>query len=71
MSESSRAQPRDPGEKRRGDATGSLGFARDDTGDGKSTRVPLFGTWRNAYVVVIVAFVVDVALFYAVSRIFA
>ena len=33
--------------------------------------VPLFGSWRNAYVVVVVVFVFDVALFYAISRYFA
>lgn len=34
-------------------------------------RVPLFGTWRNAYVVVILFFVVDVALFYFFQRYFS
>lgn len=34
-------------------------------------RVPLFGSWRNAYIVVIAAFVANVALFYAISRVFA
>ena len=33
--------------------------------------VPLFGTWRNAYLVVLAAFVFDVVLFYAFSRYFA
>ena len=33
--------------------------------------VPLFGSWRNAYVAVIAVFVVDVVLFYASSRYFA
>ncbi len=33
--------------------------------------VPLFGTWRNAYLTVVAAFVLDVALFYAFSRYFA
>ena len=33
--------------------------------------VPLFGTWRTAYIVVVVVFVLNVALFYAISRIFA
>ena len=33
--------------------------------------VPLFGTWRNAYIVVVAVFVVNVALFYAISRYFA
>jgi hypothetical protein len=34
-------------------------------------RVPLFGSWRNAYVVVIAVFVIDVIVFYAISRYFA
>ena len=34
-------------------------------------RVPLFGTWRNAYGVVLAVFVVEVALFYAFSRYFS
>ena len=34
-------------------------------------RVPLFGSWRNAYIVVVAAFVLNVALFYAISRLFA
>ena len=34
-------------------------------------RVPLFGSWRNAYAAVIVVFVCDVAVFYAISRYFA
>ena len=34
-------------------------------------RVPLFGSWRNAYLVVIGMFIVDVAIFYAISRFFA
>ena len=33
-------------------------------------RVPLFGTWRNAYVGVVVVLVIEVALFYAFSRTF-
>jgi len=33
--------------------------------------VPLFGTWRNAYVVVVLAFVFDVALFYFFQRYFS
>ena len=36
--------------------------------DGK--RVPLFGTWRNAYLAVVAVFVAEVALFYAFSRFF-
>ena len=34
-------------------------------------RVPLFGTWRTAYVVVVIAFIVNVAVYYAITRIFA
>ena len=37
----------------------------------QSERVPLFGSWRNAYIVVVAALVFDVALFYAISRYFA
>ena len=33
--------------------------------------VPLFGSWRNAYLTVIGAFIFDVAIFYAISRFFA
>jgi len=38
---------------------------------GDGDRVPLFGSWRKAYVAVVAAFVFDVALFYAISRYFA
>lgn len=34
-------------------------------------RVPLFGTWRNAYFAVVIMFMVDVALFYAFARYFS
>ena len=34
-------------------------------------RVPLFGTWRTAYIVVVIAFLLNVAVFYAITRIFA
>ena len=34
-------------------------------------RVPLFRTWRNAYIAVVAVFVLDVALFYAFSRYFS
>ena len=33
--------------------------------------VPLFGSWRNAYAVVVIAFALEVALFYTLSRCFA
>jgi hypothetical protein len=36
-----------------------------------SDAVPLFGSWRNAYLVVIGVFIFDVAIFYAISRFFA
>ena len=39
--------------------------------DNKRERVPLFGSWRNAYFAVVAAFVFDVVLFYAISRYFA
>ncbi len=34
-------------------------------------RVPLFGTWRAAYLTVIAVFAVEVALFYALTHYFA
>ena len=34
-------------------------------------RVPLFGSWRNAYIVVVAVFVLNVAFFYAIARFFA
>ena len=34
-------------------------------------RVPLFGTWRNAYLTVVIVFVLDVVLFYAFERYFS
>jgi hypothetical protein len=34
-------------------------------------RVPLFGTWRNAYITVVVVFIIDVVLFYAFERYFS
>ena len=33
--------------------------------------VPLFGSWRNAYLTVIGVLIFDVAIFYAISRFFA
>lgn len=36
----------------------------------KNDAVPLFGTWRNAYVAIVVIFVLQVSLFYFVSRYF-
>jgi hypothetical protein len=37
----------------------------------QSDAVPLFGSWRNAYLAVISVFIFDVAIFYAISRFFA
>lgn len=34
-------------------------------------RVPLFGTWRNAYVAVVASFVIYVAGFYIFERYFS
>ena len=31
-------------------------------------RVPLFGCWRNAYLTVVLIFVIEVAFFYLLSR---
>ena len=39
--------------------------------DTETDAVPLFGTWRKAYLMIVVAFVCEVALFYAISRYFA
>ena len=36
----------------------------------ESDAVPCFGSWRNAYVAVTVAFVLEVIFFYFVSRFF-
>ena len=38
--------------------------------DGKDA-VPLFGSWRNAYLAVVAVFVFDVAAFYFFSRYFS
>lgn len=43
---------------------------RDDSERGGDA-VPLFGTWRKAYLAVAVCFFLDVALFYAISRYFS
>ena len=40
-------------------------------GPDEPTRVPLFGTWRNAYVTVVVVFLIDVAVFYLFQRYFS
>lgn len=39
--------------------------------DERNIAVPLFGSWRKAYVVVVAAFLFDVAAFYAIGRYFA
>ncbi len=41
------------------------------SGDDQPERVPLFGSWRNAYAVVVAAFIFNVVMFYAISRYFA
>lgn len=33
--------------------------------------VPLFGSWRNAYLAVVTIFILEVAFFYFVSRYFS
>lgn len=38
--------------------------------DDKTRRLPLFGTWRNAYLVIVVIFILEVGFFYLVSRYF-
>lgn len=40
-------------------------------GEENDAVVPLFGTWRKAYLAVVAAFIFDVALFYTISRYFA
>ncbi len=39
--------------------------------DSPADAVPLFGSWRNAYVAVVAAFAIEVTLFYALTRWFA
>ena len=39
--------------------------------DDQFDRVPLFGSWRTAYVTVVAVFAIDVIVFYAISRYFA
>ncbi|MBA3963102.1 MAG: hypothetical protein H0X40_14555 [Chthoniobacterales bacterium] len=39
--------------------------------DGAEAAIPLFGSWRNAYVTIVAIFVVEVALFYFVGRYFS
>jgi hypothetical protein len=34
-------------------------------------RVPLFGTWRRAYLAVVIIFILEVTFFYFVSRYFS
>ncbi len=43
---------------------------RDNSEQGDKT-VPLFGTWRRAYIAVVCFFFLDVALFYAFSCYFS
>jgi hypothetical protein len=44
---------------------------KSSTPNHENVRVPLFGNWSYAYLSVIVVFVLEVALFYFVSRYFA
>ena len=37
----------------------------------ENERIPLFGSWRNAYLTAVAVFAVDVVAFYAISRYFA
>jgi hypothetical protein len=37
-------------------------------GAGKQDRVPLFGSWRNAYLAVVAIFILEVGFFFFVSR---
>lgn len=37
----------------------------------RDERVPLFGTWRNAYIAVVASFVIYVVLFFAFERYFS
>jgi hypothetical protein len=39
--------------------------------DTSKDTVPLFGSWRNAYLAVIGVFIFNVVIFYAISRFFA
>ncbi len=39
--------------------------------NGPDERAPLFGTWRRAYLAVVVVFVVELAFFTFVSRYFS
>gem|GEM_PF-5336787 len=41
-------------------------FTRSSADNDKS--VPFFGSWRNAYIVVLAIFILEVAFFYFVSR---
>lgn len=38
--------------------------------NGAADRVPVFGSWRKAYIAVVAAFVFEVAIFYAIGRYF-
>lgn len=46
-----------------------MSASREDPAPG--TALPLFGSWRNAYVTVVAIFVLDVVVFYAINRYFA
>ena len=38
--------------------------------DQETRRLPLFGSWRNAYLVIVLIFILEVGFFYLVSRYF-
>jgi hypothetical protein len=44
---------------------------KSSTSNDRNVRVPLFGDWRNAYLSVVVVFILEVALFYFLSRYFS
>jgi len=38
--------------------------------DDETRRLPLFGSWRNAYLVIVLIFILEVGFFYLVSGYF-
>jgi hypothetical protein len=40
-------------------------------GDDETHGLPLFGTWRKAYLVIVLIFIFEVSVFYFVSHYFA
>ena len=51
--------------------SGATRVVRDENHGNDDLSVPLFGSWRNAYVTVVAVFVVEVALFFVFSRYFS